>query len=193
MLDKRSDHENEYFTRLELEQREAIRQRLAAAATDLSEKRRIAQAAGTKDLELVERIHALGFTGENAEVIDILPLVYVAWIDGSISRQERAVVFHVLESRGIKKGHPASQMIEVLLEERPTDDWMEQALDVIKGLLAGHDHKAESLIDLCVAVAEASGGLFGLNRVAAAERQLVEHIAEKLGDKAQQELRRRLG
>ena len=73
-----------------------------------------------------------------------------------------------------------------------------QALeDLLRDMLAtsksGPGQEERQLIDLCVEIAEASGGLFGLVRaVSAAEKTVIADIAATFGDDAQQEMKRLL-
>ena len=58
---------------------------------------------------------------------------------------------------------------------------------------SGPSQEERQLIDLCVEIAEASGGLFGLVRaVSAAEKTVIADIAATFGDDAQQEMKRLL-
>jgi len=58
----------------------------------------------------------------------------------------------------------------------------------------GDQQQYRTLVGLCVLVAESAGGLLGLfNPISKAEREMMERIAQSLGPKAVDELRRRLG
>ncbi len=184
---KPTNEEDTYFKQQELELREKMRRRMAKAAGEL-------QGRGPSESEISQRIHALGFSGENAKVFDILPLVHVAWADGSVSRKERASILALLERRGIIQGSEPFRVIESLLEERPSKEFLSESLALLKEVTqakAGAD-----IVDWCVDVARASGGVLGLglgNKVAAEERELIEQIARTLGKEAIYKFRRELG
>lgn len=189
-----SEKEDIYFQEYEQEQRRKLRKKLEQQAAELEKRRKIAADAGTDDLALAARIEALGFSDETAKVFDLLPLVHVAWADGKIQKGERAAIFKVLEQRGIENGTPACQLIESLLEERPTDTYMQESLAVLKETVAGHDDKAESIVDLCVAVAAVSGGFLGFGKtIGDEEKALIEQIAKTFGDETAHHVTKQVG
>ena len=177
-----------------MERREDRRREVAKAAEELQEARGVARSAGTEDMDLAGRIQALGFTGETAMVFDLMPLVHVAWADGSVSRAERSTILEVLAHRNIAEDAEAFLAIEALLEERPSDAFMAESLAAIRDLMANKSDMASTeLIELCGLVADASGGILGLaRRVSADERALIEKIADGLGSAAQDQFRKSL-
>ena len=84
--------------------------------------------------------------------------------------------------------------MESLLEERPTDTYMEESLSVLRELADKEGGKAKSIVDLCLLVAKASGGFFGFGaKVGDAERQLIEQIVDGLGEQAHTQFKKELG
>ena len=75
-------------------------------------------------------------------------------------------------------------MIETLLESRPSDDFLNQSLEVLR--LAVGDARAENIVELCLQVANASGGFMNVGNVSAEERARIEAIADKLGPAARE-------
>ena len=189
-----SDEEERYFKELELETRARLRKNLEKDAAALADQRQVARQVGTEDLDLAERVRKLGFDGDKARVFDLLPLVWVAWADGTVTRSERATILGVLERRGVAPGSPPFQVIESLLEERPTDTYLQQALEVLRDVLADKPAATDTLVDLCVAVADASGGFLGLgNRISGEERAQLAAIVQTLGAEAESEFRKHFG
>jgi uncharacterized tellurite resistance protein B-like protein len=128
----------------------------------------------------------LGFTPDSARVLDVLPLVHVAWADGKIQEAERNAVLAVLETRKISPASDAWLLIEALLETRPSETYLAQSLQLLK--LLGHSSGADprTIVELCTVVAEASGALFGIGaKVTQAERELIARIAAALGSDAE--------
>lgn len=184
-----SARERLYFAAADATKREKLRADLDAAAKKL----RDAGTLGTEDDALVERIQALGFTGDSARVFDLLPLIHVSWADGRVQRGERAVILELCEARGMEAGSDAFVLVESLLEERPSDAFLDETLRLLKELTASRGEGDSELIDLCLKVAEASGGLLGIgSRVAETERELMKQVAEALGETAQSRFRERL-
>ena len=174
-----------YFLAKHSERREALRAKLNAAADELSQRTDIAETLKVQDAELIERIVALGFNGDSARVLDLLPLIYVSWADGRVQHDERAAILAIVEERGIEPESDACLLVESLLEHRPSETFLGESLSVLRALTASETEKPETLVDLCFRVAEASGGLLGLgNRTSAAERDLIAQIADALGESA---------
>jgi tellurite resistance protein len=181
----RSDEEELYFAAQDQEARRRLRDKLAGNAAGLEEQQRIAQSMGTSDVSVAEKVKALGFDGDSARVFDLVPLIHVAWADGSVQRGERAAIFKVLQKRGIEQDSEASRTIASLLEERPSDGWMRQSLAVLRELTGGIGDRSQEIVDLCIGVATASGGLLGLGKkIDADERVLIEEIVAALGNRA---------
>lgn len=191
---KPSEEEDKYFAARELESREQRRKDLEKAARELEEKRRIAETVAGSDMTLAERISALGFDSDTARIFDLLPLFHVAWADGSISSPERTAILNAIIARGIDTGSEAFKLAETLLEKKPSDAFLKETLAILREMLQGRDARGAAIVDLCVHIAEASGGFFGLgNKVSGDERDTIAKIAESLGPAATTELQRQLG
>lgn len=192
MSTERRDEEETYFKQREIEQRRKLREKLEAAAHELAEKHAIAQSLQTTDLSLAERIKALGFSGATAQVFDLLPLVHVAWADGTVQKGERAAILKVLEVRGMPHGSEGFELLESLLEERPSDEYMSESLAVLKELVGQGGGAKPDVVALCEQVASSAGGFLGIvGKVSDEERKLIDEIAGHLGggvDKVRQSL-----
>jgi tellurite resistance protein len=191
--------ERMYFSPESSDVREAIREQLEESAVGLERelahaKRKIADSVGTTNLDLAARIAALGFDEETSHVLDLVPLIHVAWADGKIQRGERARILEIMEVRGYGPGSRPFIMIEALLEKPPPPAFMRQSLAILRQLLGDRQGVAQTIVSMCVEVANASGGIFGFgNRVSEEERDLISKIAFELGDGAKEEFERRLG
>ena len=177
-----TDQEDAYFRKQDQELRQRLRDQLSTNASELGQQR---------ELPIAERLTALGFAGERAKIFDLMPLVHVAWADGSVSRRERTAILDVVRERGIAPGSDAYLLIETLLEQRPSEEFMSQSLAILKDVIG--DARAENIVELCLQVANASGGFMNIGNVSADERRQIEAIAEKLGPAARDVFHRELG
>ncbi|MBM4364388.1 MAG: TerB family tellurite resistance protein [Deltaproteobacteria bacterium] len=176
------------------ERRASLHRAADAGAARLAEREAISSAIGSTDAGLLDRIQALGFDGESARVLDLLPLVHVCWADGRVQRGERDAVLQILERRGLGSGSQPRLFIEALLERRPSESFLGQALALVKDLAARRPGVPADLVDLSARVAEASGGLLGIGtRTSDAERALIRTIADALGPEAVERYRVRFG
>jgi tellurite resistance protein len=178
------------FDAAQKEARAKLRARLSETATRLSHQ--LEGADGAPLVGLKERVEALGFGGDAARVFDLLPLVHVAWADGGIQAGERAAILNLLTIRGIGPGE-AYTVMETLLEERPTKDYLDASLEVLRDVLADRQDDGRTVVGLCILIAESAGGFLGLRSISRSEKDMIEKIAARLGEKAQAEFHARLG
>ena len=162
--------------------RSEVRARLREAANDLAEQRR----SGPVRVSLTERVEALGFGVETAEVFDLLPVIHVAWADGEIQAPERDAILRVLDARGIADESRARVLVTSLLEQHPGKNYMDETLAILREILGKDARRSTALVELCVHVAEAHGaGPHGLDDpIDPRERQALEEVAAALGDRA---------
>lgn len=189
-----NEEEERYFAELDAEKRAGLRKKMAKEAAELEEKRKIAASTGG-DIEVAERIKALGFDGDSARIFDLMPLVHVAWADGKIQRGERAKILELLVARGIEEGSEAFATMESMLEQRPDEGFMRETLAALRDVVGTEHAKTQSIVDLCIEVAAASGGLLGLGiggKVGDDEKQKIGEIAATLGDSAAAEVKKQL-
>jgi len=100
----------------------------------------------------------------------------------------------VLEHRKIARGSEAFVAVESLLEEKPSEAFIDEAMDALRDLMASRPEASSTeLIELCAAIADASGGFLGLvKRISSEERELIGRIADQLGSAAQEQFRKSL-
>lgn len=194
MLERPSDIENRYFLAKEKELREKLREKLRREAEALQKERAIAKSSGADDPKVADRLRRLGFDADTAKVLDLMPLIHVAWADGTVQYNERATILRVLEERGFEPGSDVARFVESMLEHRPAESFLEESLDVLRDLLADKGRGGAAVVDLCAKVAESAGVFFGLGgEISTKERELIGHIAETLGDKAVAEFKKLIG
>jgi hypothetical protein len=112
--------------------------------------------------ELLERVRAQGIDADTAAAFLLLPLVEVAWAEGSVSRKEQATVVRIAHERGVDKGSAAEARLLEWLHERPSDALFDVAAEVLNyGLAvfppAEREERVQRIVDACHEVAAASG------------------------------------
>lgn len=182
--------ESQHFLAETASRRAELRGKADAAAASLSKRRGIEATVGTDDAGIVDRIEQLGFNGDSIRVLDVLPLIHVAWADGRIQRSERALILSILEKRGIPAGSDANLFIESLLEARPSETFLTESLSLLVDLARKTGANQDDLVDLCAKVAEAGGGLMSFgSKTTETERALIADVARALGDGAVERFR----
>jgi len=196
MVVRPSDEEDKHFIKENADRRAKLRLELERKANDVRARGSIKETLGARNDEVVSRIRELGFDGDTARVFDLLPLIHVAWADGSVSLRERARVLDVLKTREIDPESDAYLIVEALLEVQPSETFLVETLSLLQELDAGSGDQARTLVELCIDVANASGGLLGLgligNKISAEEREVIERIARALGVDAERAFLTRL-
>ncbi|MCX4241579.1 cytochrome P450 [Paraliomyxa miuraensis] len=131
----------------------------------------------------------LGIDKENFRTLGLLPLVFVAWADGTVQRAEGALIRRVARDKGWLVGKGES-LLDRWLEEEPDTEYVRKGLGLLKVLTEarhglGNAITAETLSNLlvlCKDVAESAGGLWGLTEsVSPEEEQALAVIAEEFG------------
>ena len=190
----RLGREDAYFMAQEAEQRARLRAELEAKAALAAEHHAIAEQVGVTDRQLAERVRSLGFDGETARVLYLMPLIAVAWADGSLSDKERDAILRVAGTHGIEPHTPAGTMLAMLLETPLSNNALDQILDVLKAVLHAKGMHPHSMLEACVEVAEASGGFLGFgSKVTSEEQALIEQIAGTFGPEDVGRITERLG
>lgn len=127
----------------------------------------IASALGEKleidNPDLLQKVRLLGLTVDTAPALFLAPLVQVAWVDGSVSAQERDTVLRLAEGRGVEANSPAYSQLADWLRLRPSDAVFDTAVEVLKYGFAvlppeEKDERIKRVVEACHEVAEASGG-----------------------------------
>lgn len=173
--------EEDYFRKKDKELIEKMRR---AAAADQA-RAEMGQKVGITDPELLRELDALGFTPETVVLLPLVPLVKVAWAEGGVSDAEQAQIIKLARSRGIAEGSEADRTLADWLRAQPVAAIFDNATRLIRAMLASSgegDLKADDLVKQAEAIAAASGGLFGINRISAEERRMLTAIADELKD-----------
>jgi len=150
------------------------------------EKKKLAHVSGIVEERVLQHLAQAGVRAETLAAVSLIPLVEVAWVDGSVSSEERDAVLNAAANQGI---HPDSAPYGILkswLNERPSPHilaaWKEYVTELIK--LMPPETIAEmtrNLLDRCTRVAEAAGGFLGLATVSKSERAKINEFAKILG------------
>jgi tellurite resistance protein len=136
------------------------------------------------DEELTATLESLGLGRDNHRAVVLLPLIEVAWADGRVQTAERLRIVQIARQYGFDG---KSAWLTRWLRRRPSHKTFLAARTALLDLMARSGHGEEpiasldDLINLCVWIAEAAGGLFGLAfTVERSERECIEQIAASL-------------
>jgi hypothetical protein len=147
----------------------------------------IAKGVGSEDPSIGQRLEKLGFNADSVRILFYIPLIEVAWSDGKIGYEESYKIVDVVRKRGVRATSEAFDFLSHLTLQRPDAAFFHGCNEVIRELLgkmqAGErEQSIQTLSDLCVQVARASRGFFGLGSdVSREEREVIQEIVTELG------------
>lgn len=171
--------EDEYFLRAETELLEKVRARMAKEA----ERRALGEYHGVQDEEVLQAFEEAGYDRDTVQILHLVPILQVAWVDGEISKAERAEILKIAAARNVAEGTPAHAKLLSWLETPPPPQFFERTMQIIGRLLELFpDEKRAALqsdvMSASLAVASASGGFLGLGgKVSVDEKYLLEKFA----------------
>ena len=173
--------EEEYFRKKDRDLVEKMRQ--AAAAEEARQE--MGRKTGLVDAELLHELQEVGFTPGTVSLLPLVPVLQVAWAEGGITSKERELLVQLARSRGIQEGSVADRQLITWMTYRPDPTVFARAGRLISAMLATGTSEAgtlsaDDLVKQCEAIAGASGGMFGIGRISAEERDLLSAIAADL-------------
>lgn len=177
--DRRRALEEAFFAK----QDALLRKRLAEPAELRAKKEAFAAVSGISDDAVLESLAKLDITAETLAAMALVPLVAVAWADGSIDAKERAAILRAAAENGLKSGAAGAGMLEKWLEAAPPAGLVESWKAYIGVITAGLDHAGRRalqapIIDRARTVALAAGGFLGIGlRISDAEEKVLTDLA----------------
>jgi hypothetical protein len=178
--DRRIALEEAFFAKQDAE----LRRRLRDMDQARRNKEALSATSGITDDAVLGKLVALNISSDTLAALSLVPLVAVAWADGSIDDKERSVAFSKAAEMGLGKEDIGHQLFERWLEERPSPALIAAWKDYIGALSAslGPETKPafrQELLGRARAVAEAAGGILGLvMRVSPAEENVLRELEQ---------------
>lgn len=184
--------ENDYFRRRDAELIEQARlknqsqQPATGDSLEAIETRALADALGVHDDRLIGALHADGFRAGNSALLDWLPAIDVAWV-GNVDVRE----LHELRTHIAADPRADAASVAVMTEFlfiQPSPALMDAAREVLRRQLAAMEPAArqerlDTILERCESVAEASGGVWIVGAVSAAEHRRIAALRAGLADR----------
>jgi FixJ family two-component response regulator len=175
LRDRGRSLEEEFFRRED--------QRLIARLNELkaaeTTREALAKASGITKPAVLDTLIELGIRAETVAALSIVPLVEVAWADGTLDPKERRAV---LDRARVASGSTEHVLIEAWLDRRPDPELLTAWTHLIQGICdqLGPDEVARLKMDLLErarSVASASGGVLGMgSKVSSAEAAMLAEL-----------------
>jgi len=170
--------EDEFFRRED----QRLIERLAELKAAETTREGLAKASGITNPAVLDKLMGLGIRPETVAALSIVPLVEVAWADGSLDTKERRAILDRARDSGIAPGSTEHTLLEAWLDRRPEPKLLTAWTHMVQGMAEqlGPDGTARlkaSLLERARAVAAASGGVLGLgSKVSSAEAAMLAQL-----------------
>ena len=170
--------EDSFFER---ENQELLRKLREQAARE-DQKRTLREALNVSDEQVLEALVDLDLDTESIVAFGLVPLVEVAWADGSMHEKEREAILRAASERGITAGSTTYRLLQNWLQHEPDPRLLEVWRHYSRELIASLGPESGALLKERVvgnarAVAEAAGGFLGLGSISSVERAVLEDLA----------------
>jgi hypothetical protein len=179
--DRRRALEEAFFAK----HNEALQRRLQEAGEREAKQQALAMATGISDPAALDRLAALDVGVEALAALSLVPLVAVAWADGTMGQRERAAVLSAAAA-GLDDKGPSYELLEQWLAQPPPPALLtawEAYIGAILGTLDDTGRRAlkSELLDRARAIAESAGGFLGMGRkVSPAEEAVLKRLERAL-------------
>lgn len=179
------NQEEDFFRR---EDQKLLERMRALQATETA-RQALATTSGISDSTVLDKLMSLNIRHEDVAALSVVPLVEVAWADGTLDAKEREAVLSYARESGFSAGTAEHALLEAWLERRPEPHLLIAWTQLIKGMSQKLDPTGlatlkAALLDRARGVARASGGLLGLgSKVSTAEAALLSKL-ERAFDRA---------
>jgi uncharacterized tellurite resistance protein B-like protein len=130
--------------------------------------------SGIKNEAVLTHLVALDISPAELSALSLIPLVVVAWADGTMHKRESEAIVRAAEKQGIEPDTAAHQLLSTWLTHQPGPDlasaWRAYVVELLQHL-SDDERRAlhEGIMGRAHAVAEAAGGFLGMASVSAAE------------------------
>ena len=139
-----------------------------------------------EDETFLDRLIELGIGPETVLALTLVPLIAVAWADGTLDGRERDAIIKAAEEKGVSPETAGHQLLETWLSRRPErelfDSWKQYVRDIWETFTDEERQRVrERTLDWALAVAEASGGFLGvISKVSPSERVVIKELENVL-------------
>jgi hypothetical protein len=145
--------------------------------------KKLAHVSGITEERVLNNLVQAGVTAETMTAVSLIPLVEVAWCDGSVSPEERNAVLNAAAKAGVHPDSASYDLLREWLKNKPDPNIIQAWTDYVSEMarLMPAENLAEMkrhMIDRCTRVAEAAGGFLGLSTISKHERAKIDELAK---------------
>ena len=116
--ERKASLENAFFAKQDVE----LRRRMAEKESAQARRAALAETSGIRDEAVLDKLVAMNINSETLAAMSLVPLVAVAWADGTIDPNERSAVLRAAEQEGLSKQSPNYELLNGWLAKMPPPD-----------------------------------------------------------------------
>ena len=171
--------EDQFFAK----ENERLKEKIRAELQQHAARQALSQASGIEDDAVLDELLAAGVKPETWAAIELIPMIEVAWADGTLEKKERAAILAAAAECKVLPGTPPYELLESFLARRPDAKllkaWGEYVVVVSARLDAkGRNELRERILGHARQVARVAGGILGLgNKVSPDEQRVLDELA----------------
>jgi hypothetical protein len=177
--DRKKALEEQFFAK----ENERLKEKIRAQLQQHALRQALAQASGIEDDAVLDTLISAGVKPETWAAIELIPMIEVAWADGTLEKKERAAILAAAAECKVLPGTPPYELLESFLARRPDAKllkaWGEYVVIVLGRLDAGgRNELREKILGRAKRIASVAGGMLGLgNKISPDEQRVLDELA----------------
>lgn len=169
--------EDQFYEKENAEKLSVLKSKLDTAGT----KDALRKASGMTDDAVLEKLVQLGLRANTIAALSLVPLLQVAWADGTIQENERVAILQGAHGKGLEQGTDGYELLQTWLSAKPGDDLFTAWEAYIKSLASQLNDEQNRLLKnqilgFAKMVAASAGGILGFGKVSASEEKVLQRI-----------------
>lgn len=169
--------ENQFYEKENKEKLAAMKSKLEAQQT----RDELRKASGMTDDAVLDKLVALGLRANTIAALSLVPLIEVAWADGTIQDNERNAILQGAHGKGLEQGTDGYQLLQAWLRKKPDPGLLDAWEAYIKALASQLNDEQNKLlknqiVGFAKMVAAAAGGFLGIGKVSSSEEKVLGRI-----------------
>ena len=169
--------ENQFFEKENQQKLSAMKDKLENQQT----RDELRKASGMSDDAVLDRLVGLGLKANTIAALSLVPLITVAWADGTIQDNERNAILQGAHGKGLEQGSDGYELLQTWLQKKPSDELFVAWEAYIKALASQLNDEQNRLLKTQIVgfakmVAAAAGGILGFGKVSGDEEKMLQRI-----------------
>jgi hypothetical protein len=144
----------------------------------------LARISGIKNEAILDKLVSLKVRPETLASLCVVPLVEVAWADGTIDPKEQKAILSAADKMGFKQGDIDYNLIKQWMAHKPADELLTAWIHYIQGLCEQLSSQEKSglqseIMGHAKTIAEASGGIMGTgigDKISKSEKEMLAKL-----------------